>query len=99
MTVRRPTVRLSAPQVYQCKITQLTSRTPQATRGVLVGNRMATRTLRGKKQEQSQFSFDVIFDVYTREDNRERARASDLKQRRGNSLEEKHKNFIAAVRK
>ena len=64
-----------------------------------MGNRMATRTLRGKKREQSQFFFDVIFDVYTQLDNRERARASDLKQRRRNSLEEKHKNFIAAVRK
>ena len=32
-------------------------------------------------------------------DNRERARASDKKQRRRISLEEKHETFIAAVRK
>ena len=32
-------------------------------------------------------------------DNRERARASDQKQRRQILFEEKHENFIAAVRK
>ena len=32
-------------------------------------------------------------------DNREKARARDKKQRRPISLEEKHENFIAAVRK
>ena len=32
-------------------------------------------------------------------DNKERARASDWKQRRRISLEEKHENFIAKVRK
>ena len=32
-------------------------------------------------------------------DNRERARASDSKHRRRISLEEKHENFIAAVKK
>ena len=65
----------------------------------LVGNRMAARTFRKKKQQQSRVFFDVIFDVYTHVDNRERARASDWKQRRRISWEEKHENFIAAVRK
>ena len=40
---------------------------------------MAARTLRKKKQQQSRVFFDVIFDVYTHVDNRERARASDWK--------------------
>ena len=65
----------------------------------LVGNRMAARTFRKKKQQQSRVFFDVIFDVYTHVDNRERERASDWKQRRRISWEEKHENFIAAVRK
>ena len=52
-----------------------------------------------KKQQQGRVFFDVILYVYTHVDNRERARASDLKQRRRTSLEEKHENFIAAVRK
>ena len=43
---------------------------------------MAGRTLRKKKQQQSRVFFDVIFDVYTHVDNRERARASDWKQKR-----------------
>ena len=43
---------------------------------------MAARTLRKKKQQQSRVFFDVIFDVYTRVDNRERAKASDWKQKR-----------------
>ena len=60
---------------------------------------MAARTFRKKKQQQSRVFFDVIFDVYTHVDNRERARASDWKQRRRISLEEKHENFIAALRK
>ena len=38
---------------------------------------MAAGTFRKKKQQQSRVSFDVIFDVYTHADNRERARASD----------------------
>ena len=41
----------------------------------------------------------LFFYVYTHVDNRERARASDWKQRRRISLEEKHENSIAAVRK
>ena len=43
---------------------------------------MAARTFRKKKQQQSRVFFDVIFDVYTHVDNRERARASDWKQKR-----------------
>ena len=38
---------------------------------------MAARTFRKKKQQQSRVFFDVIFDVYTHVDNRERARVSD----------------------
>ena len=36
-----------------------------------------TDSLERKKQQQSRVFFDVIFDVYTHVDNRERARASD----------------------
>ena len=60
---------------------------------------MAARTFRKKKQQQSRVFFDVIFDIYTHVDNRERAREIDWKQRRRISLEEKHENFIAAPRK
>ena len=42
---------------------------------------MAARTFRKKKQQIHVF-FDVIFDVYTHVDNRERARVSDWKQKR-----------------
>ena len=58
-----------------------------------------TDSLERKKQQQSRVFFDVIFYVYTHVDNRERARASDWKQRKWISLEEKHEKFIAAVRK
>ena len=58
---------------------------------------MAARTFGKKKQQQSPFLFHVIFDVYTHVDNRERVRASDCKQRRRISLQEKHENVIAAV--
>ena len=47
---------------------------------------MAARTLRKKKQQQSRVFFDVIFYVYTHMDNRERARASDWKQKRRKSF-------------
>ena len=64
---------------------------------------MAARTFRErereKKKKQGRVFFDVIFDIYTHVDNRERARAIDWKQRRRISLEEKHENFIAAPRK
>ena len=53
---------------------------------------MAARTFRKKKQQQSRVFFDVIFDVYTHVDNRERAGASNCKQRRLISLQEKNEN-------
>ena len=43
----------------------------------LEGNRLATRTFRKKKQQQSRVFFDVIIDVYTHVDDRERARARE----------------------
>ena len=52
---------------------------------------MAARTLREKKQ-QSRVFFDVIFDVYTHLDNRERAWASDWKRKRRILKKEKHEN-------
>ena len=55
--------------------------------------------LERKKKKRSRVFFDVIFYVYRHVDNRERARASDWKQRRRILLEEKRENFIAAVRK
>ena len=78
MTVHRPTdrppSRPSAPQVYQCKIIQLTG----ATQG-FIWKEIAWPPGKNarKKQQQSRVFFDVIFDVYTHVDNRERARASD----------------------
>ena len=61
----------------------LTGMVTQMQLQVLFGkNRMAARTFRKKKQKQSRVFFDVLFDVYTHVDNRERARASDLKQKR-----------------
>ena len=59
---------------------------------------MAIWTFREKKQQRRVF-FDVVFDANTHVDNRERARTSDSKHRRRISLEEKHENFIGAVRK
>ena len=47
----------------------------------------------------SRVFFDVISYVYTHVDNREGATASDLRQRRRISLEEKSGNFISEVRK
>ena len=38
---------------------------------------MVARTFGKKKQQQSRVFLDVIFDVYTHMDNRERARARD----------------------
>ena len=55
----RPPLRPSAPQAYQCKITQRVGMAIQnATQGFLEGNRMATQTFRGKKQQQSRVFFD-----------------------------------------
>ena len=52
----RPTIRLSAQQAYQFKITQLTGITLEL---FLAGNLRATRTFREKKQQQSRVSLDV----------------------------------------
>ena len=62
---------------------------------------MAAQTFREKKQQQSRVFFNVIFNVYTHADNwtEKRARASDWKQRRRISLEEKQENFTEAVGK
>ena len=53
---------------------------------------MVARTFRKKTQQQSRVFFNVIFYVYTHVDNRERARASDWKQKRRIVSEEKHEN-------
>ena len=63
-TVHRP----SQPQALQPK---------SNSRFYLERNRMAARTFRKKKQQQSRVFFNVIFYVYTHVDNREGARASD----------------------
>ena len=55
---------------------------------------MAARTFRKEKQRQSRVFFDVIFDVYTHVDNRERARESDWKQKRQILKEEEHENSM-----
>ena len=52
-----------------------------------------------RKKKQSRVFSDVIFDVYTHVDNTERVQASDWKQRRRISFEEKKENFTAAVRR
>ena len=97
----RPPDRPSAPLAHQYKIIQSSGMATQMQLEVLVqGNRMAAGLLeREKKQQQIRVFFDVIFDVYIHVDNRERAKASDWKQRRKISLEEKHENFMAEVRK
>ena len=63
--------RLSAPQAHQYKITQSTG---MSTQMQLKKNRMTARTFKEIKNQQSPVFFDVIFDVYTHVDNRERAR-------------------------
>ena len=55
-------------------------------------NHMAARTCREKKNKS------FFPPVYINLDNRERARARNKQQRRPISLEEKHENYIAAVR-
>ena len=66
-------------------------------------NRMATRSIRGKvNNNKAESFFRLNLSVYIDLDNRERAKARDNKQRRSfsvQSLEEKHKNFIPGVRK
>ena len=51
--------------------------TPQSTRGVFGGNPHGHPDFKREKQEQSHFFFDVIFEVYTQVNNRERAKESD----------------------
>ena len=64
---------------------------------------MVTRTFRESEKTTTKpvsfLFFRSNFIAYTDVDNRERARASDKKQRRRISLEEKHETFVAAVRK
>ena len=67
---------------------------------VLALNRIASQTFRDKNNNSKSDSFFPLnLNVYIDMDNRERARARDKKQRRPISLEEKHENFIAALRK
>ena len=73
----RASDRPSAPQAYQCKITQSTGMATQMQiPNYLEGNHMAAQTFRKKKEQQSRVFFSIIFNVYTNVDNRERARAS-----------------------
>ena len=82
------------------KKTQTTGMATQMQLKVLFGRKThGRRTFREKKQQQSRVFFDIIFDVYTHVGNRERVRASDCRQRRRISLQQKNENVIAAVRK
>ena len=56
-------------------------------------------TFREKNSNKAKSFFFLNLYVQTDVDNRERARARDKRQRRQISLEEKHENFIAGVRK
>ena len=77
MTVHQASDHPSAPQAYQCKITQSTGMATQMQLKVLFGRKLHGRqTFKKKKQQQSRVFFGVIFYVYTNMDNRERARAS-----------------------
>ena len=68
---------------------------------------MATGTLREKQRENNKNNNNkkaesfvrLNFNVYINVENRERAKARNTQQRRPISLEEKHQNFTAAVRK
>ena len=64
-------------------------------------NSIASWTLREKNNNNNlaDYLFRLNFNVFIDVDKRGRARARDKKQRRSISLKEKHKNFIAAVRK
>ena len=59
---------------------------------ILAVTRIATRTFRKKRQQQSRV-FRLSFNVYTVVYNRERAGVRGKKQSRRISLEEKHENF------
>ena len=56
---------------------------------VLFGSKLHGRPDFHREKTTSRVFFDLIFDVYTHVDNRERAEASDSKQRRRISLEQK----------
>ena len=65
---------------------------------------MATGTLRERQREKNnnkkaESFVRLNFNVYINVDNQERAKARNAQQRRPISLEEKHQNFTAAVRK
>ena len=71
-----------------------------------VVNHMATGTLRERQREKNNNNnkkaesfVRLNFNVYINVDNQERAKARNTQQRRPISLEEKHQNFTAAVRK
>ena len=80
--------------------------TPSSTPRVSVVNHMATGTLRERQIEKNNNNnkkaesfVRLNFNVYINVENRERAKARNTQQRRPISLEEKHQNFTAAVRK
>ena len=74
----RPPLHVSGGEILHFKYTRVSA-----------VNRIATRTLRDKKQQQrSQIFHSTQFNVYIGEDNRERARDRDKKQRRPISFEE-----------
>ena len=61
---------------------------------------MAARTFREKKEQQSRVFFDVIFNVYSHVDNREKELEWVIEDKGDEFLwEKKHENFIAAVKK
>ena len=63
-------------------------------------NHIAADTFREEKKKKKKESFFPLnFNVYINLDNRERARKKNKWQRRPISLEEKHENYIATVRK
>ena len=100
MTIGSPARPPIRPQHRHANVKKLKQQVWQPkcnSRFYLTGKRMAARTFREKKQQQSRVFFDIIFDVYTHVGNRERVRASVCKQRRRISLQQKH--VIAAVRK
>ena len=80
--------------------------TPSSTPRVSVVNHTATGTLRERQIEKNNNNnkkaesfVRLNFNVYINVENRERAKARNTQQRRPISLEEKHQNFTAAVKK
>ena len=61
---------------------------------------MAARTFREKKEQQSRVVFDVIFDVYSHVDNREKELERVIEDKGDEFLwKKKHENFIASMKK